>query len=322
MILPDSAFCANRMIAALKRIDPSYPGGFALQIGPTARATKTFLWNGVDWTLPVILMRLKWTAAACGIAWLAALAFHRFDPARDRLRFRRTETAPAEAAGQLEEPAAAAQGMASVRLTPLARGVAGGRFARLVVSELRLMLKGLSWWWYLVAAGLFVASVAVTDAQARQAITSFAWLWPILIWSKMGARELRYGAQPLVFSCARVLSRQLPAVWVAGVMVAAFTTGGLGIRALAAGDLAGFGGWLAGVVFVPALALALGVWSGSSKFFEALYTLWWYVGPMNHIAGPDFTGMARVASGTQFYLLAALVLLAAAYFGRRRQLVV
>jgi hypothetical protein len=48
-------FFMRRMVGALKLIDPSYNGGFALQVGPLAHATKTFLWNGVDWTPQVLL---------------------------------------------------------------------------------------------------------------------------------------------------------------------------------------------------------------------------------------------------------------------------
>ena len=35
---------------------------------------------------------------------------------------------------------------------------------------------------------------------------------------------------------------------------------------------------------VPALALAFGVWSGSSRFFEVLYLFLWYIGPMHAVA--------------------------------------
>jgi hypothetical protein len=182
------------------------------------------------------------------------------------------------------------------------------------------MLKGQRWWWYLVAAGLFAASLVVRDVQARQALAAFAWLWPVLIWSQMGAREARYDTGKLVFSCAHALDRQLPAVWAAGVIVAISTGGGLGIRLLKAGDWPSLSAWLAGALFVSAFALALGVWSGSSRLFEALYTLWWYVGPMNHTPGLDFTGMARSPFSTPFYLLATAALLTAAYLGRRAKL--
>jgi len=310
-------FFMRQMGDTLKRIDPSYHGGFAFG-HPNAQAAKTFLWNGVDWTPQVLLGRLQWVVIAIGIAWLAALFFHRFDPARERSHRKKEAPQPAE------DPAATngapAARIADIHLTPLARTVRGNQFPRLVLSELRLMLKGRGWWWYLVAAGLFAASLAVPDVQARQAVAAFAWLWPVLIWSQMGAREARNDTGKLVFSCAHALDRQLPAVWVAGVAVAISTGGGLGIRLLMAGDWPGFAAWLAGALFVPSFALALGVWSGSSRPFEALYTLWWYAGPMNHAPGLDFMGMAPARFGTPFYLLAALGLLMAAYAGRRGKL--
>jgi hypothetical protein len=102
--------------------------------------------------------------------------------------------------------------------------------------------------------------------------------------------------------------------------VAIATGGGLGVRLLIDANWAGLAGWLAGALFVPTFALALGVWSGSSKLFEALYTLWWYVGPMNRTPGLDFTGITRAPFSTQFYLLATMALLMAAYLGRRNKL--
>jgi hypothetical protein len=311
-------FFMHKMSAALRLVDPAYKDGFTLQAGPTARATKTFLWNGVDWTPEVILSRLQWVGVAIGIAWLSALFFHRFDPARETWRRKNAEPAD-DGSGRMPQVAATAE-TPPVHLTPLARVDRGGQFPRLLASELRLMLKGRRWWWYLVAAGLFVASLVVTNVQARQAVAGVAWLWPVLIWSQMGARESRYRTESLVFSCAHALDRQLPAAWSAGVLVALMTGGGLGLHLLVAGDASGFAGWAAGALFVPTFALALGVWSGSSKLFEALYTLWWYMGPMNHVPGFDFMGMTPARFGTAFYLLATLTLLMAAYAGRRRKL--
>lgn len=309
-------FFMRQMVGALKRIDPAYQGGFAFG-RPNAQAAKTFLWNGVDWTPQVLLGRLQWVAIAIGIAWLSALFFQRFDPARESWRRKISRN---EAPQPAEELAGTPAYQTAGQLTPLERTVRGSLFPRLVVSELLLMLKGRRWWWYVVAAGLFVASLAVPNVQARQAIAAFAWLWPVLIWSQMGAREARYDTQKLVFSCAHALDRQLPAVWMAGVVVAIATGGGLGIHLLIGGDWPGFSSWLAGALFVPTFALALGVWSGSSRLFEALYTLWWYAGPMNHTPGLDFTGMARLPLSTLFYLLATLALWMAAYVGRRGKL--
>jgi len=300
------------MTGSLKHLDASYNGGFALQAGPTAHATKTFLWSGVAWTAPVILARVQWIAIALILAWLASLCFHRFDPARLRWRRRATLTQREEISGIVAAPPPVSAG---VSLTPIHPGARSGGFWRMVAGELRLMIKGYHWWWYAVAAGFFAACLVVPDRQARLILAGFAWIWPLLIWSQMGAREARYSTGPLLYACPYSLDRQMPAVWCAGVIVAIATGGGFGLRLLISSDWPGFAAWLAGALFIPSFALAAGVWSGSSKLFEAVYAMWWYAGPMSHAPGMDF-----INSAPAFYLLAALMLATAAYFGRRRQL--
>jgi hypothetical protein len=98
---------------------------------------------------------------------------------------------------------------------------------------------------------------------------------------------------------------------------------GAGLRLALSGEGAGVAGWAAGAVFVPSLALALGVWSGSSKFFEGLYTALWYVGPLNHSPGLDYTGSAngaRTLPDAGVYVVLAAALLAAAFFRRKAEL--
>jgi hypothetical protein len=182
------------------------------------------------------------------------------------------------------------------------------------------MLKGHPWWWYVVAAGLFIACLASPLDASRGGIIVAAWMWPVLLWSQMGSREARWATESLIFSSDHVLWRQLPAAWAAGVLVALITGGGLGIRLLIAGDRNGLLAWFAGALFIPTLALALGVWSGSSKPFEAIYTVWWYVGPANHLPGADFMGTTSVSSQPFTYLVFTLILLTAVFVGRRRKL--
>lgn len=282
----------------------------------------TFRWEGIHWTPGLILGRLLWVGMALALAFLAALFFHRFDPARDKRQVKvpRQETTPA-----IEQESPGGESVAKslpVQLTPLARTRPRGRarIAQLVGAELRLMLKGRSKWWYLVAAGLFVASLTVPVAEVRQVIAAVAWFWPVLIWSQMGAREARSATESLIFCSEGALYRQLPAVWMAGVAVAMTTGGGFALRLLIGGDSRGLLAWLAAALLIPSLALALGVWSGSSKLFEVLYTLWWYVGPMSHAPGLDFTSANPGSRAPVFYLLAAGFLLAAAYLGRRVKL--
>jgi hypothetical protein len=310
---------AISMRQAMERINPGggKNAGFSLTIAGV-RATRTFLWNGVDWTLHDVAWRLMWVAVGFGVALLASVFFHRFDPVRESVRENKEEkrNMTVDDPALVQEPRQPKP--EHTTLTPL--GQRGhSRFARLVLSELSLMVKGLRWWWYVVAVGLLVAEFASPTREAREGVLLVAWIWPILLWSQMGCRESRYATQSLIFSAERVVYRQLAALWTAGVLVALVTGAGTGLRLLASSDWQAVAAWLAGALFIPSLALALGVWSGSSKFFEALYTVWWYVGPLHHLPSLDFVGGSRASSSPGLYLILAAALLLASCLGRRRQ---
>jgi hypothetical protein len=307
---------------AMERMNPgaSKNSAFSLTIGGE-HATRTFLWNGVDWTLHGIMWRLTWAAVGLGVALLASIFFHRFDPARESIREDKGKEKRSATVGDpalVHEFRQLRPEHATLTLTPL--GQRGhNRFARLVLSELRLMVKGLRWWWYAVATGLLVAEFVSPTREAREGVLLAAWIWPVLVWSQMGCRESRHATQSLIFSAERVAYRQLSALWTAGVAVAIVTGAGTGIRLLIGADWQMLAAWLAGALFIPSLALALGVWSGSSKFFEALYTVWWYVGPLHRTPSLDFVGGSRVSSAPALYLSLAAGLLLASCLGRRRQ---
>jgi len=282
----------------------------------------TFRWDGIQWTPDIIAGRLVWIGLAVVIGLIAAVFFRRFDPARESLRRTRKQK-PAKTQEEGETVGGLAGEGACTRpvtLTSLVREAGGTRFPQLVLAELRLMLKGHLRWWYIVAAGLLVASFAVPDKDARQVLAGLAWIWPVLVWSQMGAREARHATESLVFSSERALYRQLPAVWSAGVLVALITGGGYGLRLLISGDTRGLASWLIAALFIPSLALAFGVLSGSGKLFEVIYTLWWYGGPMSHAPGLNFLSPSLGGQALIFYLAATASLLAAAYLGRRARL--
>ena len=303
----------------LHAIDPTDDNNFhfSLTIGGE-HAVRTFPWNGIDWTTNVLLVRLAWIAVALGMAYAASLFFHRFDPARSWFQ-RRAASVVTPPASAVQE-SASSPNLSAAHLPPLPQTRSGIPFFRIVAAELRLMLKGKRWWWYLVAAGLAVACLFAPFDAARGGVLVAAWLWPIFVWSPMGSRESRHATESLIFSSARALSRQLPAIWSAGVLVALFAGGGIGARLLINGDHHGFVAWFAGALFIPTLALALGVWTGGSKAFEAVYIIWWYMGPAHHIPGIDFMGTTPASSNPVPYLIATVFLLGAAYWRRRTRI--
>jgi hypothetical protein len=325
----------GQMQAQVHQFDPRSHGGAALSFGfgGVRLPTRIFPWTGMHWDDALILGRVLWLGIAAGITLLAAVCFDRFDGARAP----GTAARKPQPAGSLDTGGSDNDGgpdyaavqaerrFVRVHLTALPAigprgGVLGARFGALVMAELRLLLRGRGWWWYVVAAGLFIACLAAPLTAARSGIIAAAWLWPVLLWSQMGTREAQFSTRALVFSGPRAFPRQLLAAWAAGVGVAALTGGGLGLHLLMAGNFAALTAWAAAACFIPALALALGVCSESRKTFEAVYTVWWYFGPLQHIPKLDFIGTSPASSTPGLYWAASAVLVAAACLWRRARL--
>jgi hypothetical protein len=313
----------------IKAHDPDYNGQVIIGGAEFSTDPLIFTWEGMAWTTEMILGRLFWIGIAVLLALVAALPFDRFDPARARMRRRaRTEgdeidatpsptpgsTLPAHERGAPAPP---------VHLTPLAARRFRPRLGGVLLAELRLILAGRRWWWYAMVIGLNIAGLAVPDATVRQYLHAAAWFWPILLWSSMGNRERSHNTQQIVFSVAHPLGRQLSAVWLSGVCVAAAASAGFALRQAFTGQWDALGAWAAGVLFVPSLALALGTWSGSRRAFEVIYTFLWYIGPINRVPALDYAGLTPQAAGggfSPYYVLASVALLGLALVGRWRQM--
>jgi hypothetical protein len=313
----------SNLFAAVKRTFGVATRGFVLGGLDRETGTRTFRWEGMDWTAEILGARLVWIVVAVGLTLIAALLFDRFDPSRWSLAPGRRRSAPVQAAEVTGGGAESGPAPLPLHLHPLPAGSRRFSFLSMLKAELRLLLKGRRWGWYLVAAGLFVAGLAAPE-EGRRIVLPLAWIWPILLWSSLGGRETRFATDGLVFSAAWPLQRQLPATWLAGVLLALATGGGVGLRLALEGRWGALGAWLVGALFIPTFALALGVWSGSGKLFEVVYLLLWYIGPLNQTRPLDFMGVvpAAVRMGLPLVWLAITVGLGiAAVAGRRRQVV-
>jgi hypothetical protein len=103
-----------------------------------------------------------------------------------------------------------------------------------------------------------VAPIAAVPAV----VLPLAWIWPVLLWSRLGTQRHEYEVDALLGAYAGARRRMLAA-------------------------------WAAGLVFVPALALAFGVSSRTHRLFRASYLALWYA-VLNGIAAIDFMGAVRV----------------------------
>lgn len=272
-----------------------------------------FTWNGLHWTADMLLSRLGFLAIAVGLVMVSALFFDRFNPSR-LLLIRQTMTAPGA-----PQPAATggAIPVSNVRLTPLTGIRSRFSFGALFLAELKLLLKGQRWWWYVIATLLVIGQLGAGLGLARFLLL-VAWVWPILLLSGLGCRENRFDTRQIVFAAPRPIANQLPAAWLAAFVVTAILGSGALVKFITLGETTSLLGWLTGVLFIPSLALCLGTLTGSSKAFEVIFVAWMYMLTQKMIM-IDF--MAYNPNGQWFYYAPlALVLLAIAALARQRQL--
>ncbi|MEK6453025.1 hypothetical protein [Caldifermentibacillus hisashii] len=196
-------------------------------------------------------------------------------------------------------------------------GIRKYSFYDIVRSELKLMFKGVPIWWYGVGLILFLLSMFI-PLSSTKVFLYFIWLWPIPLLAPLGSKEKMYRTEQLLFSnCPPYM--QLFAVWFAGVLVSFLITSGVTVQLIAASDWSWLNAWLVANFFLPTLALATGIWSGTRKFYETIFVVWWIMGPVQNAPYLDFTGI-QGNDFTDIYLLLTTGLAIVAIIGRKRQI--
>jgi hypothetical protein len=323
------AVLSSMSAAGLARYPEIANNSFILGYGwgfPLGRALVTFTWQGILWTTELLRIRLVLMGLATVISLLSSVGFSRFDPARED---RKTTESPSDALDVEETDAFPAQLPVQLKLRPLSEKTHRFSFVSMLSAECRLIqgelkdLPLLGMFGSAAAGALIIVGLLLPLDNALGMMLPLAWLLPVLIWSKLGTREARHRTDQLVFSSAKSLQRQLPAVWMAGVLLTLVTGSGVALNLALHGEWPGVLALLVGALFIPSLALCLGVWTGSSKSFEFIYSLLWYIGPINQVGPLDFMGAlpGSVEAGIwQFYLVITVIFIGLAFIGRRWQI--
>jgi hypothetical protein len=163
----------------------------------------------------------------------------------------------------------------------------------MVAGELRVLTSDLSRWWWLVAAGLNVAAVVVREPGT--AVLAAAWIWPVLVWSRLGTQHLEQGLDTLLGACPGTLHRVL-AQWVAGLALTAATAVGPLAVMLLDGEATRAAHWAAGALVIPSLALLIGTVTRTPRVFQVLYLVAWYMA-LNQVAAFDLVGIVLDDAG-------------------------
>lgn len=296
-------------------------GSFAYTDSPTT--LQMFEWGGLS-TGAALTSRLPIFGITGILLVVSIVSFDRFDDTRPwtfGLLDRDTDDAESNVDVPPTSPVEPSR-PASDRATSLTAVTARGfRLQRALTEELKMSLRGRRRLWY---AGWIVALAGTAVAplgSLQPVVVPIALLLPLPVWSQLGAREQIHRTEELVFATNNPL-RLLALSYLVGTIFGTVVISPAIVRYAIVGSVPGLFSTVTAVLFLPAAALAAGVWSGRPTLFEIGYLVAWYLGPMNGLAPLDYVGATQAAGsiGTQAgYLTAAVGALIAASIGRRRQ---
>ncbi|NHN60021.1 hypothetical protein G9466_13175 [Halorussus sp. JP-T4] len=309
------------------------PGSIGVlpSFGTLSGDKRIFRYSGRPWPLWIYVQRAELLLLAIATVFIATIPFTRRSLNTDSegtgwLSWLGTRVPNISRSPDPVENAADAPTVDSMSLTSVEDRTSWS-FWRLVAAETRLAVRGQRWWWYVGAVILVMTPLgllagfgfsSVSPELARRVLLPLAFIWPIFVWSELGVRVTKHRVADLVLSSNHPV-KQLVAEWVAGVIMAVGVSSGLITLFVATGQMGALLGVASGVLFAPALAIAMGIWSRSSWLFEMIYLLVWYIGPLNGATAVDFIGTmsASVEKGIPLVFIVLSVVLVGLALARR-----
>jgi len=267
-------------------------------------------WAGIRVTPGLVALRAANLLVALIPLAAAILLFDRFDPARRKLRIRRSRR---RSDAENPTPETALASSAPIALVPAA---VRPSTAAAVLAETRLVWESAGLLkWPLLAAAILAGFVPGKGAAAVFLLL----LVPAI--AEAAAREDLSGTRALVFSQPAVPASAV--LWKTGALALFVAVLGapLVIRSAAASPARGLGA-LAGLLAAAGIATGLGFLTSGGKLFSGLYLPVWYMAASN-ASGADFTGTLsqtpRLGVSLLFLAGAAAVVAAAAVRERVRE---
>jgi len=301
----------------------AYPGyGGNLMLGMNSGLAKgTFVWNGLDWTFTLILQRVAWVFVAMGIVLVSAALFNRFNISSRKKTKTKKNLVITESTEEKFTLPDEIQIMTKVEDLDGKRKI-NQNFIWLVWLEIKLFLKGSKWYWLAGMVAFWIFSAIAPNSGLRNMAYMISAIWPVLLWSRQGVRDNLFHTEPLIYHTPYPVIRQLLSGWLAGVLVTSLLISGVIIGRFFHAESLGLSAWILSTIFIPTFAIFLGSLGSTSKLFEVLYPVLWYLGPFNtqsQLAYLDFLGIhsqAPVNIQPLIFQFGIVVMIGIAIWGR------
>lgn len=283
----------NSMLNGAREYFPNLPDIVSFGYYTTV-SKNTFVWSGVVWTKDFLLSRLMWIVVALLITQLSVFIFNRFKEYSKIKRVKSNKYARNKHNSHQMDCKNTAISQLPFQAAPVLSSVKRSKkvnFSQMFFGELTIMLRGHSFGWYFIALSIIVLTPFATSGESLKWI-AVSMLLPISIWAQMGNREKVCDTENFILSSCPAPTKWC-ATWFAGIIIAMLMSLGMFARIIMLSEWNYFLPWIAGVMFVPTLALVLGTISGSRRLFEALFIVLMYLGPVNSMWKFDFMGLTR-----------------------------
>lgn len=307
----------EQMDADVLAIDPtaldSSSLGISVGTGEEIPPLKTFEWRGIDYQLDWLYSVLGMSLICLMLLVIAVALFDRFSKSRSLNNNLNENNILFNILSKL-----------SLLTLPLTKIFELTSFSRMIRQEFLLLFKGWSPYFYLLFFGLVAAQLSFGVDTIRQMLLPASFLVCVLCLSPMGQREIKENAHQLIFYCPSPIKMQLPASLVAATLLLILATSGALIKFLLAGEWLSIGLLLLGCFFVSTFALLCGSLSRTSRTFEIMFTVLWYIGPLQRNPNLDFIGInpeANIEVGSPVYFaITALMFILLSLWSKKKQL--
>lgn len=262
------------------------------------KAFRTFEWNGVNWTSIFIFSRLLWIAFSLVLVYISSFFFHRFD-------FNQSVSKKKKAAAYKETGKAEIKPI--LNEGPLPPIVIDYSILPFIKTELLLLIRKSSKWFWLVSGGVWIAMLFAPLDIAHAYLLPAIWFLQVTRWSELVTKEQTNRLHYFTYSSYKPLQRMLPAQILAGIILAILLALPVIGRYLIAFNFNAIINILCGAIFIVLLAVCLGIVSGGKKLFEIVFFMLTYAATKK-IPAIDYIG-ATIHTDHTGYITVLLMLI-------------
>jgi hypothetical protein len=269
---------ASQMELALGQSSGLLSGTISIGMSPIDTMQQTFLWNGANYDLDIILSVCFQILVAMLVVFIATIS-----ASKSALLMRNDTTNPEKKTTPIHRWGDSIKNALSYALMKITRQYP------VLQAELNVLIAGLTTKQISALVAVSCLALIMPYSILQSGLLVYAAIVPIFMLSQLSVRDKAYGTHAIVQAAISV--EQIACIrWLASTMLLGIIYSMLFIRLAIVGDYVALLHLLGFIFFVPAFALVLATICKTNKVFELSYLVIWFAGSLNKQAAFDVIG--------------------------------